>query len=671
MWKQLALIALLITTSMTFSSSTEASRHGASRPRPHQREVLPEKPPPTPRKQLAIQDIYVVHFLLDGFNADLFAQLLREGKLPTVQAAFGVEGLISDGVTSFPTTSTTSYQSFMTGLFPGTAGIPHLERYDRTTKKTIGYLTLGGHDQVNEDLMNLRILEDPRTPELFPPLTIFELLDGYPTAAIYSSFHRGATTVHPRHFPLRAIVAAFITHDVANIDRYAMHKVLDLFRQEEASLPRYTFVALPAIDLAGHQHGAHSKEVAAVAVQFDRLLGEFLALLNKRGLRDKTALIITADHGMHNTEKKSKLHEDLWKAGVMLRSKNPQQKEHTLYVTNRGVGSTQLYFTSQHATIHGDPLRRHPLHRGGELDLIAFLKAHPSTQFIAFHSGADGVILQNTAGDEAHILCSSIDHQRWCTYEFKGQQDPLRYCSDPRITKLCDGQTHLEDEWLTATAHHEYPDAVVSLWQLFQTPRTGDIIVVAKPTWSYRKAKRATHGTLQREDMRIPILIKGPGVPHHIDQPLRSVDIFPWLLRWFGIPMTQVAYDGHDRSKNAPEQNISLQRKLAAIDHLMGQRPSVQKIIDVPGFVKREFISRVGAASFPELARLARKEVQTRHETLTKLTLMFELADPEDSLRPLLEANIDRAREKLKRMEEIHLLLTACQQPAGESCWRL
>jgi hypothetical protein len=97
------------------------------------------------------------------------------------------------------------YQAYSTGLFPGHAGIPHLERLDRTDGRVIGYLTVSGFDMVNSDFINLRALMNPDVARLQPPSTIFELLEGHPTQAVYSSFSRGAGRRYPKTAPIRAL----------------------------------------------------------------------------------------------------------------------------------------------------------------------------------------------------------------------------------------------------------------------------------------------------------------------------------------------------------------------------------------------------------------------------------------------------------------------------------
>lgn len=71
------------------------------------------------------------------------------------------------------------------------------------------------------------------------------------------------------------------------------------------------FVHFPLVDGMGHEYGWMSPEQLSVAYRADEALGNLLAELDARGLRDDTLIIVTADHGGHDTTHGSSLHEDM------------------------------------------------------------------------------------------------------------------------------------------------------------------------------------------------------------------------------------------------------------------------------------------------------------------------------------------------------------------------
>ncbi|GJQ51623.1 MAG: phosphodiesterase [Anaerolineaceae bacterium] len=70
------------------------------------------------------------------------------------------------------------------------------------------------------------------------------------------------------------------------------------------------FVHFPLIDGMGHVHGWSSAQQLSVTRRADEALGLILQALDARKLRNETLLIVTADHGGHDTIHGSSLPED-------------------------------------------------------------------------------------------------------------------------------------------------------------------------------------------------------------------------------------------------------------------------------------------------------------------------------------------------------------------------
>ena len=71
------------------------------------------------------------------------------------------------------------------------------------------------------------------------------------------------------------------------------------------------FVHFPLVDGMGHEYGWMSWQQLSVAYRADEALGNILAELDARGLRDDTLVIVTADHGGHDTTHGSSRPEDM------------------------------------------------------------------------------------------------------------------------------------------------------------------------------------------------------------------------------------------------------------------------------------------------------------------------------------------------------------------------
>jgi predicted AlkP superfamily pyrophosphatase or phosphodiesterase len=71
------------------------------------------------------------------------------------------------------------------------------------------------------------------------------------------------------------------------------------------------FIHFPAADWMGHEYGWLSPEQFSVLFRADEALNNLLVALDSYGLREETLLIITADHGGHDTTHGSSLPEDM------------------------------------------------------------------------------------------------------------------------------------------------------------------------------------------------------------------------------------------------------------------------------------------------------------------------------------------------------------------------
>ena len=71
------------------------------------------------------------------------------------------------------------------------------------------------------------------------------------------------------------------------------------------------FIHFPSPDWMGHEYGWLSPEQLSVLFRADEALARLLNELDIRGLRDETLLIVTADHGGHDTTHGSSLPEDM------------------------------------------------------------------------------------------------------------------------------------------------------------------------------------------------------------------------------------------------------------------------------------------------------------------------------------------------------------------------
>ncbi|MBC7876113.1 MAG: alkaline phosphatase family protein [Anaerolineales bacterium] len=113
-------------------------------------------------------------------------------------------------------------------------------------------------------------------------------------------------------------------------DKIVMQNLLADFPQDFGVL----FIHFATTDDMGHVYGWLSPEQLSVVFRADEAIGELLAALDNKGLRDETLLIITADHGGHGMIHGSSMPEDMtipWIAsGPEIEAKQLQMPVHTM-----------------------------------------------------------------------------------------------------------------------------------------------------------------------------------------------------------------------------------------------------------------------------------------------------------------------------------------------------
>lgn len=649
--------------------------------------ILCSIPRATAAQKSPINDVHVIHFVLDGLSYKAFEKALAQDRVPTLRQHF-IDGgaTFTHAISGFPSTSTTIYQSFVTGLFPGHAGIPHLERFDRKKQEVIGYLTPKGAAKINSDLINLRALLNPDVVQIEPPTTIFELLKGYPTAAVYSSFSRGASYVHPKKAPIRALWSTYVTEDIHKVDVLAMRKILDLYQGDFEKIPRYTLAGLYSSDISGHHFGPMSDEVQDALHQFDLFLAEFLELLQKRGLYNKTYIIISADHGMHESGDLFHFQKALEKKGIVTKPKNPRSKNYTIYTANRGVVSSHLYIRHNggFAPID-DPqiLRHHPVGEGNHIDLIDLILSLDATDLLIVRAGNQKVQIFNGEWQSADIACTTINLTDYCSYRFdRTKGDPLGYSKEPDIAKLLDDKPHSTYVWREATAGKYYPDGIIQLSQIFHDSRAGDAFITTRGRFGFRKVKAGNHGGPAIDDMHIPLVIRGPSVPHATFSTARSVDIYPLLLKWFGLRVPSGNYDGINPFTPAPHEDPAVST-LAALELLLETKPPLIKVVAVSDFVRKEVLPIAKPAEFRHLKKIAQEELGRRAKLIQVLSTLLTSLETQEKNRdapqitdPLYLADHieivrrmkEDTRQSIRVMEDISSILKNCANSAAISC---
>ena len=255
---------------------------------------------------------HVVVFLLDGCNANLFADVIDAGEAPILAAlrargAHYREGLFA----SMPTATLANHTCAVTGAHPGHSGVLHNTWYDRHLAHVPDLLAL---DQIHSAMVHL----DPRVetlyqairrcrPEAFTSAT-FEFCD---TGADHSAFAE-IRAGHTPPFPDLATMPHLSREHAASSEQYTFMSMVDhtsaaqtirLWEGHDGNpLPTLSWVSLAITDEAGHESGPHGAAARAAVRDSDGRLGDVLAAVEAAGAIDRTAVFVIADHGMQQND---------------------------------------------------------------------------------------------------------------------------------------------------------------------------------------------------------------------------------------------------------------------------------------------------------------------------------------------------------------------------------
>jgi len=485
-----------------------------------------------------------VVFFVDGVSPTVFQKLLDAGSLPNIRKYFVDRGCtIERCVANVPSVTLANETSFVTGLFPGHHGITGINWFDRNRLMTRNYETINQKNALDGD---------------YTARTIFEYLADETTFSLFFQAHRGATkfvenwmSAGPPYF--------FGWYQF--VDRIALWRfdiVAEVSRKRDR-LPALVIAYLLAPDMEAYRSGVSSEAYRKALVHADAHIGRILRDYEKAGLLENLILVLVSDHGMtdieHHWPIEKFLRDDvrLAVAGEGYAEDVPFERRLNYYgkfscvLAGSGErywavhlrkprpardGSDKSEFENWLPRPSPENLRAYPTRDGRRVDLIEALRSQEAVDLVAYRAEPGRVRLVTKKG-----MAEVTGDGRMSAYRVVRGNDPLSY-GDTLPPEMLLGLPHDAQEWLEATADTRYPDLVPQILAYFEAPLAGDIAVFAAPCWDFGDHLKAGHGGLAPEDMFVPLLMAGPGVPHvRHPGPVRAVDVVPTLLDLLGRPV--------------------------------------------------------------------------------------------------------------------------------------
>jgi len=452
----------------------------------------------------------VIIIVADGARPDSLADAMNRGIVPAMKALRD-EGALSTVTSVFPSVTGPAYTPFLMGRYPGPVGLPGLRWYDRD--RMTCRLPGNSRSYVGFEMRNVDQDIDPAAP------TIFELAPS--SLAALNVISRGLKSRDLIGRRLGFVARAARTHFSGKvdgwlgIDRDIAHEVADTIRKRK---PEFVFAALTGVDKTSHSAGHDSPWVDRALGIVDDTVAQIRHDAERSGTWSDTHLWVVSDHG-HSPVLQ---HEDL--AGLV-RGLSLRTIAHPFVFSSRGEAAVMVSGNAM-AHIYLDLARRtRPWH--GSLEK----RWNVVHEALIERESVDLMILPVGEGAcEVHGRGRGHAAMSWgnglISYE-PATGDPLGIGTCRELS---------DDEAYDVSFETDYPDSLVQIARLSDSPRSGEIILSASRNWDFRAKYEpiphtSSHGALHREHMLVPLLTNRPTT----SKPRRTVDVMPSALSALGI----------------------------------------------------------------------------------------------------------------------------------------
>lgn len=463
--------------------------------------------------------------LADGSRFDVFNELFAAGRLPNIQKYIVTPGCIREAVSVFPSTTGPAHIPFLTGCLPATCNIPGIRWFDKKLYESKGHgsvFSLGSHGRYRSyvGIETFRINSDMRN-DIY---TVFDIIPK--SYSIFNSINRGVGSRNlTRIMRIWYWYYGHMTDRWRFVDSSATEKVLKVIEKDF----EFLFVVYPGID--EYSHLANPRDESALK-QYDFLdasVGELVTKLKSLGKYEETLLWIVSDHGLSSTHTHFCVNTFLESRGIKtFYFPLTYRKDCVAANMVSGNSMTHVYFKNRESW--GDRTTVEDVD-GMYPNLLEELLSEPAVDIIALLN-KDGEIVVRTKKGSATLsldgdeITYTVDGNDPFGYDFADKALPL---PGARVRKL------LSRRFLSATLDSDYPDALYQIAHIFSSPRCGDLVISAAPGYDLRlkyetPEHKASHGSLHREHMLVPILCNKK-LPV---QPIRTVDVFPTYLKMMG-----------------------------------------------------------------------------------------------------------------------------------------
>lgn len=430
-------------------------------------------------------------FLIDGLGYDRWIAFLKKKKPPHLTNWLSRKGALLKGQSVFPSTTGPAYLPLLTGLHPGAANIPGIRWFDR--QKFSPTKPFWQHTRSYCGWENSYFADDlKKTTQSF--FSFFKKPYSF-NNFVFTKDDKNLKTNSVRH--TLAFLKAHFSHDWLSLDRLTFQSSLAALDNGADCL----FSVFPGVDEISHLHGVQSPKVDQALFAFDDFFGKFLRKLTEQNRLQKSLLILTADHGLSDTQKHFDLGPWLNKQTGFACSYHPFKTLNPRFNVAcmvSGNSMAHLYFKKNsdwQTSLSFEELFK-------QNDLFDRLCDQPAIQLLIGRAlDQKKYFIMNNQGQAYFYLQNQKIFYQWLNH------DPLSLFEAKTGQKVLS----LNDAY-ELSLRAEVVDLFEQIPQLFQSRRCGDVLVLAKKgydlryKWQFPKHV-ASHGALNAEQMFVPFML--------------------------------------------------------------------------------------------------------------------------------------------------------------------
>ncbi|OGQ33758.1 MAG: hypothetical protein A3F16_00355 [Deltaproteobacteria bacterium RIFCSPHIGHO2_12_FULL_43_9] len=486
---------------------------------------------------------HVLWLLIDGVNATVLRSMLERGELPNIHTHIYRRGPYTFYAMSSHVSNTyPNVAAQLTGKFPGHIGIPNNQYLDTEYKDRINLIEYPGILQAKNLLKNeLTIFHYLKAQKLYS-VSVTDLLATSANVQVIDLFKTGVKEINRQY------------------DRIDKRTFIDLASViEETSktdqLPALMYAHLIGPDSTGHLQGITSEEYLASLRLIDTEFGKLVNLIYEKGYYDDFAFVISSDHGQIPFKNRLNFDEFLYEIlkekprGFCKTSKcriddgkigdvvfvHGADRDAFIYFQ---VGDLESFYRKGWGErIRLDELLSYTLPSGKNVDIIHEIVKADGVGLIFARESDERFHVFSRNGHALITRSKFLGFKLEYSYEILEGEDPLEL----EVGRLpAQGRLLSSRDWLALTEQSPYPDVIPQMPELFQTSKTGDLIVYASPAYTFSEEYVSGHGGGTRPEMYTPFLFGGRGLDRRDLGPFRTIDITPTILHFMGLRVNPV-----------------------------------------------------------------------------------------------------------------------------------